>query len=119
MNDDAHWVRVASRADVFEGSSLGVPVAGGYVAVHHMKGGEVFATSDVCSHEHARLSEGWINGYVVECPLHGGQFDVRTGFAVRAPATQDIATFEIELRGDEIWLKLDATALEKLRVLGA
>ena len=114
MNDDSPWVRVVSTAAVMPGSSLGVSVANGHVAIHHLSGGQFCATSDVCSHEYARLSEGRLDGSVVECPLHGAQFDVRSGCAVRNPATRPIATFETEIRDGQVWLKLDASSLHRL-----
>jgi len=55
MNDDSPWVRVVSTADVMPGSTLGVSVANGHVTIHRLSGDQFCATSDVCSHEHARL----------------------------------------------------------------
>lgn len=118
MASEIRWVRLASKADVLEGTSRGFPLGNGYIALHHLEGGEVCATADICSHEYARLSEGWLQGCVVECPLHGGRFDVRTGRAAGRPATQDIATFETAVRGDEIWLKVDEHTLEKVNESG-
>ena len=47
---------------------------------------EVFAVEDTCSHADASLSEGELNGYRIECWLHGAEFDLRTGDAVVPPA---------------------------------
>jgi nitrite reductase/ring-hydroxylating ferredoxin subunit len=57
--------------------------------------GKFYATSDVCSHEFACLSEGFLDGPVVECPLHGAQFDVATGKALSPPADKDLKTYEV------------------------
>ena len=40
MNDDSPWVRVVRTADVIPGSSLGVSVANGHVAIHHLSDGQ-------------------------------------------------------------------------------
>jgi nitrite reductase/ring-hydroxylating ferredoxin subunit len=57
--------------------------------------GRIYATSDVCSHAFAYLSEGFLDDAVVECPLHGAQFDVTTGKALCPPADSDIKTYEV------------------------
>src|SRR5215475_4572407 len=40
---------------------------------------------------------GKLRGGVVECPFHGGRFEVRSGKAVMLPATEDIATFAVRI----------------------
>lgn len=64
--------------------------------------GEYFATSDTCTHEEASLSEGILFGDVVECPLHGAAFNVRTGEVEAFPAVLPVATYPVRLAGDEI-----------------
>lgn len=41
--------------------------------------GEFYATESLCPHQGAPLESGTLCGHVVECFLHGWQFDVRTG----------------------------------------
>ncbi|AIP34186.1 rieske [2Fe-2S] domain protein [Paraburkholderia xenovorans LB400] len=63
--------------------------------------GNVYALDDLCTHGHARLSEGEFEGHEVECPLHAGVFDVRTGRAVCAPLTRDARCHAVKVeRGD-------------------
>ncbi|MBP0594281.1 non-heme iron oxygenase ferredoxin subunit [Paraburkholderia sp. LEh10] len=64
--------------------------------------GKVYATNDICSHALAYLSDGFLDGSVVECPLHGAQFDVITGKALTAPADGDIETYEVTLADGRI-----------------
>ena len=64
--------------------------------------GEYFATDDTCSHEEASLSEGFLYDDIVECPLHGAAFNVRTGEVEAFPATVGIDTFPVRVVGDEI-----------------
>ena len=61
-----------------EGKPVQVDVEGVKVCVARV-GDEVFAISDICSHAEANLSEGEYKGYVIECWLHGAEFDLRTG----------------------------------------
>src|SRR5215213_5280119 len=48
--------------------------------------GELFAIDDTCTHQDASLSDGWIEGCAVECPLHAACFDLRTGRPSGPPA---------------------------------
>jgi nitrite reductase/ring-hydroxylating ferredoxin subunit len=61
----------------------------------------VYATHDVCTHAYALLSEGYIEGDVVECPLHGALFEIRSGKCL-AVGTSDVATYpvRVEANGD-------------------
>ena len=52
--------------------------------------GQLHAFDDNCSHRDARLSEGRLRGTTITCPVHGAQFDVRTGEHRCAPATSPI-----------------------------
>lgn len=114
MTGESDWVLVARKADIAEGSVQGVPLGDGFVAVYHLQGGAVCATSDVCTHEYARLSEGWLEGGTVVCPLHGGRFDAQTGAAVGRPATCALSVFRTALRGDEIWLEVNEDTMRKV-----
>ncbi|MFW6074354.1 MAG: non-heme iron oxygenase ferredoxin subunit [Chloroflexota bacterium] len=64
--------------------------------------GEFFATDDTCSHEEASLTEGELFGDIVECPLHGAAFNVRTGEVEAFPAVVGIATFPVRVVDDEV-----------------
>ena len=72
-------------------------------------GGTVYATDDVCSHMQASLSDGHADAYTITCPRHGGQFDMRTGAALKMPAFAPIAVFPVEVRDGRVYL--DHTSL--------
>jgi nitrite reductase/ring-hydroxylating ferredoxin subunit len=66
--------------------------------------GKVYATSDVCSHAFAFLSEGFLDGTVVECPLHGAQFDITTGKALSPPADTNLETYAVTAADGRIFV---------------
>lgn len=103
---EAGWVRVASKADVAEGQVLGVRLGDKEVAVYHLPGGEYRATDNICTHEYAQLSDGWLEDGCIECPLHAARFDVRTGKALCAPADVDLPVYELKVEGDDLMVKL-------------
>ncbi len=77
-----------------EGQPVQVDVEGVKVCVARV-GDEVFAISDICSHAEANLSEGEYKGYVIECWLHGAEFDLRTGEAITLPAVAPVKTYKV------------------------
>jgi nitrite reductase/ring-hydroxylating ferredoxin subunit len=103
---DAGWVRVAGVADVAEGQVHAVRVDGQEIALYHLPGREFRATENVCTHEYALLSDGWLENGCIECPLHAARFDVRTGKALCAPAETDIKVYEVKAEGDDLLMKL-------------
>lgn len=95
------WTRVAAADDVAEGEVVGVTAAGQQIALYSDKG-EFFATSNVCTHQYALLSDGYFEDGCIECPLHQGSFDVRTGKAQCAPVTEDIKVYPLRVEGDDL-----------------
>ena len=106
MSDsDEGWVRAARRSDLGEGDVLGVNIAGREIALYLIDG-EIYATDDVCTHAYARLSDGFLDRDEIECPLHAGRFDVKTGRAVAPPCTEDLKIYPVRVVGDEVEVKL-------------
>lgn len=100
------WVKAADRAALSDGEVIGVIVAGREIALYEMDG-EVFATDDICTHAYAKLSDGWMEKGEIECPLHAGRFDIKTGKATAPPCVDDIKTYPVRVEGGEIQVKLD------------
>ena len=96
-----------------EDGVTGVNVDGITIAVYRL-GDEVFATHGICTHALAFLSDGWVEDGKIECPLHQGQFDIRTGKALCSPVTEDLRVYPVKRDGDDILINLfdDAAATE-------
>jgi 3-phenylpropionate/trans-cinnamate dioxygenase ferredoxin subunit len=82
----------------------GAPVP---VALVRDADGDFHALSDVCSHGQVSLSDGEVEGCMVECWLHGSQFDVRTGKPVQLPATQPVPVYPVTVEGDRVLVDVD------------
>jgi naphthalene 1,2-dioxygenase ferredoxin component len=104
MSSDG-WVKAADRSALSDGEVIGVTVAGHEIALYEMDG-EVFATDDICTHAYAKLSDGWMEKGEIECPLHAGRFDIKTGKATAPPCVDDVKTYPVRVEGDEIQIKL-------------
>jgi len=101
-----NWIDAAARDDVPEGDVVGITVAGKEIALYEVDG-EVFATDNLCTHGAARMSDGFLEGREIECPLHQGRFDVCTGQAMCAPLTENIRTYPVRIENMRVMLKLD------------
>ena len=100
-----NWTRVAAVADVAEGKCLGVKAGRRDIAIFHMDGA-FYALDNICTHEYALLSEGWMEKGCIECPLHAAQFDIKTGKALSAPADTNLRVYEIKAEGADLLVKL-------------
>ena len=109
MSDE--WVRVASAADVPDGGTLLVDVAGEPVCLYSLHG-RVYATHDTCTHEEASLADGFIDGDCIECPLHQALFHIPTGEVRGAPATRPLRVYPVKLVDGDVHVRVaqgDAT----------
>ncbi|MBK1787656.1 bifunctional 3-phenylpropionate/cinnamic acid dioxygenase ferredoxin subunit [Prauserella cavernicola] len=66
--------------------------------------GEFYAIDDTCTHQDASLSDGWLEGCAVECPLHAACFDLRTGRPSGPPARKPVRTHEVVLVDDQVYV---------------
>lgn len=98
------WIKVASAQELGEDEVRSVNVAGHSIALYRV-GGEFLATDGICTHGKAQLSDGFLEDGCIECPLHQGRFDIRTGKALCAPATVDLRIHATKRVGDDIYVQ--------------
>ena len=104
--DNIEWIDATAMGDVPADDVIGILVAGRDIALYNA-GGEIFATDNICTHGHARLCEGFLEGHEIECPLHQGKFDVRTGQPTCAPVTEAIRSYPVRIESGRVFLALD------------
>lgn len=96
---------VAKVGEIAEDEAKKVIIGEEHIAIFNL-GGEFFATDDICTHAYASLSEGYVEDGFVECPLHAGRFDIKTGKAQGVPVIEDIKTFPVKVDGDNIYVEV-------------
>jgi naphthalene 1,2-dioxygenase system ferredoxin subunit len=99
------WTDVLAEDEVPEDDVIGVDTAERQLALYAVNG-EVFATDNICTHGHARLCDGFLEDYEIECPLHQGRFDIRNGKAMCEPLTTDIKTYPVKIEGGRVYVDL-------------
>jgi len=99
------WTKVIALAAVPADDVTAVNAAGKELAIYGVDG-EVFATDNICTHGHARLCDGFLDGHEIECPLHQGKFDVRSGKAMCEPLTADIRTYPVKIEDGHVFVEV-------------
>ena len=105
QTQEQEYVAIASVDDLAPGEMMAVEVNGEELALFNLDG-QLYAIGNVCTHAYTHLTEGDfyedMRGWVVECPLHGSQFDVTTGEAVSLPATGNAGKYDVKVVDGQI-----------------
>jgi naphthalene 1,2-dioxygenase ferredoxin component len=100
------WHDVCEAAGVPDGEAVPGYAGGLDIALYRI-GDEVFATQALCSHGQAPLCGGFVEpDGSIECPLHQGRFDIRSGRALCPPVEQDLVVHEVRLQHGRVWVRL-------------
>ena len=62
-----------------------------------------FATDGLCTHEQVHLEDGYIMNGEIECPMHQGVFNIKTGKAVCPPVCEDLKTYSVKVEENKIF----------------
>jgi naphthalene 1,2-dioxygenase system ferredoxin subunit len=94
-------------ADVPPGTMIHIELAGRKIALYNYDG-DFYATDDVCTHRRARLTDGFLEGPIVQCPLHFGKFDITTGAPQNPPCTEPLTTYPVILDIERLLIDVPA-----------
>jgi nitrite reductase/ring-hydroxylating ferredoxin subunit len=97
------FVKVAQTHDLAEGRMVAVMVGDIEILLARVQG-QYYAVSNVCSHADAWLDQGELRPvtWEVQCPLHQGRFDLRTGRPTMGPANQPVQVYAVRVEGEDI-----------------
>ncbi|MER5173691.1 non-heme iron oxygenase ferredoxin subunit [Thioclava sp. GXIMD2076] len=85
-------VRVLDSDALGEGQMTSVNVGEEEIALYRVEG-VIYATSNICSHAYAIMTEGYLDGDCIECPLHQALFSIKTGEPIDAPTDKALPIF--------------------------
>ena len=97
----AKFIKVAETDQLTPGSVMAVEVEGEQVLLANLDG-EYCAIRNECSHQGVQLDDGILEGDEIECMLHGSRFNLKTGAVRLPPATEDVPSFTVQVKGKEI-----------------
>ncbi len=101
---EATWHSVAAKDDVAPDEPIKVEVGDTEIALFNVDG-EIFATSNICTHAFASMVHGFQEGDEIECPLHEGRFSIKTGEALCPPVSEGLRTFEVKIEDGKVLVK--------------
>ena len=100
------WIDACSTDEIDEEDLIRLDHAGHVYAIYNTSKG-FFATDGMCTHEEQALDDGMVIDCVIECPLHGGRFDICTGKALSAPVSVDLKTYRVKVDGGRIFVQVE------------
>ena len=96
---------LCNATDVAIGSAIKIERDGLELAVFNIDG-DFYVTDDQCTHGPGSLSEGYIDGDIVECNFHQGQFNIRTGEVVLPPCFVPVKTYPAVVRDGKVVIEV-------------
>ena len=112
QSSELHFVCHVS--EIAEGTARSVEIGGRQLALFNI-GGTFYATDDRCTHARASLSEGFIEGDTIECPLHGGRFHILTGQPLSPPVRVAVCVYRVQVVDSEIYVQINESENEQER----
>ena len=103
-------VRVCAQSEIAPETVKAYEVGDKRLAVYNL-GGEFYVTDDECTHASASLADGMLEDGIIECSLHFGAFDVKTGAVKAPPCSLALRTYKVVLQGDDVCVDLDRDAV--------
>ena len=104
-NATSGFVAVCSLDDLADGEPRKETVGETIIALIHTEGA-VYAINDTCSHGQVSLAEGEVEGCLLECWLHGSQFDLRTGKPVSLPAIDPVPVYPVKVEDGTVFVQV-------------
>jgi 3-phenylpropionate/trans-cinnamate dioxygenase ferredoxin subunit len=95
-----------AAADVSPGSVRVVEVDGRSLCVGLTEDGEWGAIDNVCTHDGGVLGEGELDDDAVECPRHGGRFDLFSGRVLALPPVRPVSAYPARVEDGQVVVEL-------------
>ncbi len=107
MNIDENrsiWIHIAKTSDPVPRHGTALEVCGEEIALFMIDGCR-YATSNVCTHQFSLMTDGYVEGEYIVCPMHQGRFHIPTGAPQGAPVTRPLRVFPLRVEGDDVLIE--------------
>lgn len=98
-------IELAQTSAVKEGAPIAVEVPGLPLLAVYRVGDDFFATDCICTHGNAMLTDGFQDGEIIECPFHGGAFNLKTGKPTQFPCQVPLKTYDVVVQNETIFIQ--------------
>jgi nitrite reductase/ring-hydroxylating ferredoxin subunit len=110
MSDTRAKLRLCSVDDVAPDSVIRVEAGDLALAVFNVNG-VFYVTNDQCTHGPGSLSDGYLDGFEIECDFHNGKFDIRTGEVLAPPCMLPLRTYKVFIENNDVLVEPFGEAL--------
>ena len=101
-----NWIEACRVNEIEEEDVIRFDYGGQTFAIYRSSDDEYFATDWLCTHEQVHLADGLVMGDIIECPMHNGRFNYKTGEAKGAPVCVALKTYPVKVEGDKVFIQL-------------
>ena len=101
----SEWHRVGDLSLFAERAMVPVRIGERRLLLYRTEG-QIFASDRRCTHQGGDLSRGYLTGRTIECPIHQGRFDLITGAALNAPASEPLRTYPVRILEGQVEVEI-------------
>jgi 3-phenylpropionate/trans-cinnamate dioxygenase ferredoxin component len=101
------WVEACAAEGIEPEDVIRFDHGGRTFAIYRSADDEYFATDGLCTHEQVHLADGLVMDDIIECPMHNGRFNYKTGEAKSAPVCVNLQTYPVKVEGGKVFVQLD------------
>jgi 3-phenylpropionate/trans-cinnamate dioxygenase ferredoxin subunit len=99
------WHEAAGAQALGDQEAMGITLGERDIVVCR-SGGEYYALHGICTHQSGLLADGCVEGGQIECPLHQGRFDLKTGAALGPPVTEPLCVYRVKSEGGKVYIEI-------------
>ena len=98
------WHQVARADELEHEEAFPVTVGKTLIALTRV-GDQIYGTSNVCTHQFALMTDGFVEDGCIECPLHQAKFDLVTGERKEGPECEDLRTYPVKVEDGLVYVE--------------
>lgn len=99
------WIPIAKTTDAIEPNGQPLDIDGMSLALFRV-GDSYHVLSNICTHEYALMTDGYLEDGYIECPMHQGRFYIPTGEAQGPPVCKPLKVFPVRIEADTVLVGL-------------
>ena len=103
--NDTNWIEVGKADSIEMEDLIRFDHAERTFCVYRLKDG-YYATDGMCTHEAVHLEDGLVMDDEIECPMHQGIFNIKSGEATSPPACEDLKTYPVKVENDLVYINI-------------
>ena len=101
-----NWIYVCDKNDIDFEDLKRFDYENKTFCIYNIESG-FYATDGMCTHEDVHLEDGLVTDDEIECPMHQGAFNIKSGKAISPPACDDLKTYPVKVEENKIYIQIN------------